>query len=226
MRKILKIILYIIGSILLLILLLMVVLQTPFGKNIVRKEAVSYLQKKLKTEVRIDKFDYTIPDKVSLGGVFIRDLKKDTLLDVGNLAVNMDMWALIKGKISIDNILLEDVNAHVYRNKPDTTFNYNFIINAFAGNDTAKPVKQDTAKSKPMNISIGKVTLRRIRLIYNDQTGGTLFSMNLGNLVVRVKKLDLDKMNFDLDEFSVSRLQSYFATDTSYLPPTPKDTTQ
>ena len=226
MRKVLRIILYIIGSILLLIILLMVFLQTPWGKNIVRKQAVSYLQKKLKTEVRIDKFDYSIPDKVSLGGVFIRDLQKDTLLDVGNLAINMNMWGLLKGRLSVDNVLLEDVNAHIYRNKPDTTFNYNFIMAAFAGSDTAKVVKADTVPSKPMDISIGKVTLRRIRLLYNDQTGGTFFSMNLGNLVVRVKKLDLDKMKFDLEEFSVSRLQSYFVTDTSYLPPPPKDTTQ
>jgi hypothetical protein len=226
MRKALKIILYIIGSILLLIILLMVLLQTPWGKNIVRTQAVSYLQKKLKTEVRIDKFDYSIPDKVSLGGVFIRDLKKDTLLDVGNLAINLNMWGLIKGNISVDNILLEDVNAHIYRNKPDTTFNYNFIMEAFAGKDTAKVEKVDTTKSKPMKISVGKVTFRRIRLVYNDQTGGTFFSMNLGNLVLRIKKLDLDKMKFDVDEFNVSHLQSYFATDTSYLPPPPKDTTQ
>lgn len=225
MRKVFKIILYIIGSILLLIILLMVFLQTPMGKNFVRKQAVSYLKKKLKTEVRIDKFDYSIPDKVSLGGVFIADLNKDTLLDVDNLAINLDMWGLVKGKIAVDNILLENVNAHVYRNKPDTTFNYDFIIRAFAGSDTATTVsKTDTTASKPLNLSVGKVTLKKIRLVYNDATGGTFFSMNLGNLVLRVKKLDLEKMKFDLQEFSVSQLQSYFATDTSYLPPPPKDT--
>jgi translocation and assembly module TamB len=224
MRKIIKIILYIIGSILLLLIIVMLLLQTPWGKNIVRTQAVSYLQKKLKTEVRIDKFDYTIPDKISLGGVFIRDKHKDTLLDVGNLAINLDMFGLIRGKIAVDNILLENVNSHIYRNKPDTVFNYNFIIEAFAGKDTAKVAKVDTAKSKPLNLRVGKVTLRNIRLVYNDQTGGTFFSMNLVNMVLRLKKLDLDKMKFDLDEFSVSRLQSYFATDTSYLPPKPKDT--
>jgi translocation and assembly module TamB len=104
MRKVFKIILYIIGSILLLIIILMVFLQTPMGKNFVRKQAVSYLKKKLKTEVRIDKFDYSIPDKVSLGGVFIADLNKDTLLDVGNLSINLDMWGLVRGKIAVDNI--------------------------------------------------------------------------------------------------------------------------
>jgi translocation and assembly module TamB len=223
MRKFFKILLYIIGSILLLLILIVVFLQTPWGKSFVRKQAVSYLQNKLHTEVRIDAFDYSIPDKVSLGGVFIRDLKKDTLLNVDKLAINLDMWALVKGRISVDNILLEGVNANVYRNKPDTVFNYEFIVKAFAGNDTAQAAP-DTAVSKPMDLNIGKVSLKKIRLIYNDETGGTYFSMNLGSLLLRIKKLDLDKMKFELNEFSVSQLQSYFATDTSYLPPPPKDT--
>lgn len=223
MRKFFKILLYVIGSILLLLILIMVFLQTPWGKAFVRKQAVSYLQNKLHTEVRIDKFDYSIPDKISFGGVFLRDLKKDTLLNVDNLAVNLDMWGLVKGKISVDNILLEGVNTNIIRNKPDTVFNYDFIIKAFAGSDTSQQVA-DTTASKPLDLNVGKVTLKRIRLVYNDETGGTFFSMNLGNLVLRVKKLDLDKMKFELHEFTVSQLQSYFATDTSYLPPPPEDT--
>lgn len=220
MRKIFKILLYIIGSIILLLVLVVLFLQTQWGKDFVRKQAVSYLQKKLHTEVRIDKFDYSIPDKVSLDGVFLRDLNKDTLLDARHLLVNLDMWGLIRSKISVDNVLLDGVNAKIYRHKPDTVFNYDFIIKAFAGTDTVTAAPVDTS-SKPLDISVGKVTLRNIRFIYNDETGGTYFSMNLGSLITRFKKLNLDNMQFDLQEFSVSKLKSYVATDTSYIPPTP-----
>ena len=226
MRRVLRILLYIIGSIILLLVLLIVFLQTPWGKNVVRQQAVKYLKNKLKTEIVIAKLDYSIPDKIQLGGVLVKDQKRDTLLEVKRLDIDMDMFALISGKVSVDNILLEGVNSHIYRPLPDTVFNYNFIIEAFAGTDTATQVKKPEEKpSKPLDIDVAKVTLKNIRLRYDDATGGTYFSMNLGNLVLRPRKIDLEHMKFEVKEFSVGQLQSYFAMDTSYLPPPPKDTT-
>lgn len=224
MRRFFRIILYILGSIILLLILIVVFLQTPWGKSVVRQQAVKYLKNKLKTEIVIANLDYSIPDMFLLEGVLVKDRKNDTLVNVQRLVVDLDMFALIKGKLSVDNLLLEGVNAHIYRTIPDTTFNYNFIIKAFAGNDTTTVKQPEEATSKPMEIDINKVALKNIRLRYNDATGGTYFSMNLGNLVLRPRKIDLEKMKFEVKEFTIGQLQSYFATDTSYLPPQPEDT--
>ena len=226
MRKFFKILLYIISSIIILIILVVVFLQTRWGKNFVRKQVVSYLHDKLKTEVVIQNFDYSIPDKILLEGVFLRDQQKDTLINVYRLSVNMDMFALIRGKIAVDQVDLEGVNAHIYRNLPDTNFNYSYIINAFAGKTSAPEVteKADTV-SKPMEIDVAKVRLKDIRFRYDDATGGSFFSMKLDSLLLRPKQIDLDKMKFVVNEFRVSGLQSYFAMDTSYLPKQPVDTT-
>ncbi len=227
MRRFFRVILYIIGSILVLLILVIVFLQTQWGKNFVRQQAVKYLKNKLKTEIVIAKLDYSIPDKFLLEGVLVKDRKQDTLLQVQRLDINMDMFALIRGKLSVNNLTLEGVNAHVYRPLPDTVFNYNFIIEAFAGNDTAAqaPKPKDTAASKPMKIDVAKVQLKNIRLRYDDATGGTYFSMNLGNLLLRPRKIDLEHMKFEVKEFTIGQLQSYFAMDTSHLPPPLKDTT-
>ncbi len=226
MRKFFRILLYIIGSILILIILVIVFLQTRWGKNFVRKQVVSYLHDKLKTEVVIRNFDYSIPDKILLEGVFFRDQKQDTLLNVERLAVNLDMFALIRAKVAVDQLDLEGVNAHIYRNLPDTTFNYTYIINAFAGKSESPAVKEpaDTV-SKPMQIDVAKVRLKNIRFRYDDATGGTFFAMRLDSLLLRPKKIDLEKMKFTVTEFAVSGLQSYFGMDTSYLPKPPVDTT-
>jgi translocation and assembly module TamB len=226
MRKILRIILYILGGIIVLLILIIVLLQTPWGKNLVRQQAVKYLRNKLQTEVLIARLDYVIPDKIALEGVFVRDLRKDTLIHVRNLEVDLDMFALISSKVSVDHLLLEGVNAHIYRYKPDTVFNYNFIVEAFAGTDTASvkaEEKADTA-SKPLDLDIAKVTLRDIRLRYDDVTGGTIFNLNLGNLLLKPRKIDLEKMRFEIADFSVNRLHAFLGSDTSYLPPEPKDT--
>ena len=53
MRKFLKVVLYVIGSILVLLLAVIVWLNTDSGKNFVRTRAVAFLRNKLKTEVSI-----------------------------------------------------------------------------------------------------------------------------------------------------------------------------
>lgn len=214
-----------IGSILLLLILIIVLLQTPWGKNFVRKQAVRYLKNKLHTDVRIAKLEYSIPDAVLLEGVLLKDLRQDTLLQVQRLDIDMNMFALLRGKLSVDNVLLEGVNAHIYRPLPDTVFNYNFIITAFAGESEspADATPADTSSS-PMAIDVGKIQLKNIRLRYNDTTGGTHFAMNLGSLLLRPGKINLEQMKFEVREFTVGQLESSFITDTSYLPPPVADT--
>lgn len=226
MRKVFRIILYIVGSILLLLLLIIIFLQTPWGKSVIRQQAVKYLRNKLKTEVVIAKLDYSIPDRFLLEGVLLKDRRRDTLLHVRRLNIDMDMFALIRGKVAVDHLLLEGVNAHVYRQLPDTVFNYNFIIEAFAPTDTtAADQPAEKKESKPLDLDIAKVTLKDIRLRYDDATGGMYFSMNLGNLLLRPRKIDLEHMKVDMKEFAVTGLQAYIATDVSHLPPKPEDTT-
>jgi translocation and assembly module TamB len=226
MRKILKILLYIIGGIIALLLLVVVLLQTPWGKNILRTQVVSFLQKKLQTDVQLSKIDYNIPNSIAIKGFLIKDLNKDTLLFVNNLSVSLDMLDLISSKITVDHAMLDGAYANIVRNIPDTTFNYTFITEAFSSTDTAVVVqsKKDTTSSKPLVLDIAKVTLQNIRLNYKDATGGTHFSMQLGKLTLKPKAINISNMHFELSELSVEHLKSFVATDTSYLPPQPKDT--
>lgn len=226
MRKFFKITLYVIGSILLVLVLVIILLQTPWGKNIVRKQAVSFLENKLKTKVVVEKLDYSLPKMISLEGVLFIDKNNDTLLSMKKLQVDLDMLALIRSKVSVNQLVLEGVNANIYRNLPDTTFNYNYIIEAFASVDTTKPnIEEQDTSATAMVYDISKVELKDIRLKYSDETGGTFFNLNLKSLLLRPRKIDPDKMLFEVKELTVKGLSSAFASDTSYLPPSPKDTT-
>lgn len=226
MRKVLRVILYIIGGILLLVLLLVLLLQTPWGKGLLRQQVVSYLKTKLKTEIVLARLDYSIPESLTLEGLLIRDRQNDTLAYIRQLHVDIKMLALLNNKVVVNKLILDGVNAHVYRINPDTAFNYQFIIEAFATPESEPNVAQDqdTSSSTPLVLDVGKVQLTDVRLRYNDNTGGTYFSMHLGDLVLRPQTIDLDKSKFAIKELSINQLQSYVATDTSYLPPLPPDT--
>lgn len=225
MRKVFKVILIIIGIILLLLVGVVVYLNTPGGQNFVRGRAEAYLNSKLKTEVKIGHLGYGLPKYIVLDDVLVRDQQKDTLLSVGELKIDINMLQLLHKEISVQQLVLRGVHSHIYRNAPDTTFNFSYIITAFTGNKPKDPNKaKDTTKSAPLKIDLDKVKLDDIHLRYEDRTGGTVFGMNLEHLDLNMKKVDLDKMSFHIKELNLAGLQTTFEQDTSYLPKQPKDT--
>ncbi|MGN6568212.1 MAG: DUF748 domain-containing protein, partial [Flavipsychrobacter sp.] len=226
MRKFLKVVLYVIGSILVLLLAVVVWLNTGSGKNFVRTRAVAFLRNKLKTEVSIGELGYGLPKYIVLKRVLFKDQKQDTLLAVGNLKVDIDMLKLLKKQVSVQQLVLEGVHAHIYRNAPDTNFNFSYIIDAFTSKSkTPKPQKpKDTTSS--FSIDLDRIAFNDIHARFDDYTGGTRFAVNLDHLDLRMKKLDLDKMQFHIKELTVAGLQTTFLQDTSYLPPKPDTSTK
>lgn len=226
MRKFFKILLYVLGSIILLILIAVVYLQTPSGKEMVRKQAVKFLQNKLKTEVAIKKIDYSLPKWLELQGVLFIDKNKDTLLTVNKLRVDMKMLALINSKVLINKLELDGLYANVYRNAPDTNFNYQYIIDAFASPpDSTNHAKTEDTSASSLVLNVKRIELNNIRILYNDQSGGTFFHVDLKNLLLRPRNIDLNNLAFDVKEFAVNGLHSSFATDTAFIAPTPDTST-
>ncbi len=229
MRKFLKITGWILGGIIFLLLCVVVWLQTDSGKNFVRTRALSYLRNKLKTEVNIGRINYGLPKIIELEDVMFKDQANDTLLAVHKLRINMNMLKLISGKVEVMDLELDGVYAHAYRHIPDTNYNFTYIINAFAGNPDTKPAKQDVKKTtdttkSSLAIDVNNVTLTNCHIRFDDSTGGTLLGVDLQNLTLSLKKLDLSKLDFGIKRLAVNGLHTSFTQDTSYLPIKPKDT--
>ncbi|MBL7711420.1 MAG: translocation/assembly module TamB domain-containing protein [Chitinophagaceae bacterium] len=216
MRKFFKITLYIIGSILLLIVIAVLFLISPPGKQFVRKQALAFLRGKLKTEVQIGEIVYSLPKMVGLKGVLLKDRQNDTLLAMGLLKVDIDLLKLINSKVSVNDLVLEDVYAYVHRNKPDTNYNFTYIIDAFASKDTSSKPK-DTSASSPLVFDVGTLRLSNIHIRFADQTGGIDLAADLKKLNIKMRELDPAKMVFRLKSLKVEGLQTRFAQDTSLI---------
>src|ERR1700733_1736911 len=162
-RRMGRLVLKILLVIFILLLLVIVLVQTPYVQNIVREKAQTYLTKKLKTKVAIGNLYIGFPQTVELSNIYIEDLQKDTLLSGRSLKVNINMWKLIHSDIAINKIELEGITAKIKRQLPDTTFNFQFIADAFAGSpDKKQPEKKDTAALK---ISLDDLLLNKVRLV-------------------------------------------------------------
>jgi translocation and assembly module TamB len=226
MRKAVKITLWILGSLLLLVVAAALFLNSQWGQNIVRGKAEAFLNDKLKTPVRLGFIGVGFPKYVVLRDIMVRDQANDTLLSLGELKVDVSMLKLLSHTVDVQNVILRNVTTHVYRSAHDTDFNFSYIIHAFAGEQKTEEPKPENNKNtgKPWAITVGKVTLENIHARLNDTAGGMGLSVDLQELAVRVKELDLDNMRFRVKKLSVSGLACTYTQDTSYLPPKPTDT--
>ena len=214
------------GSIVLLLLCVVIGLHTPAGKNFVRKQVLHFLRSKLDTEVQLGRINYALPKMLELEDVFFRDEARDTLLAVRKLRVDINMLALLSGKVVVQRLELAGIRAHVYRHAPDTAFNFTYIINAFTGEKpdsapTAEKVQQANDTGSSLRFDVNRIYLDDIHIRFDDYTGGMRLAVDLERLQLSLRKMDPVKLDFGIRKLSVDGLAATFRQDTSYLPPSP-----
>jgi hypothetical protein len=200
LRKTLKIFAWIIGSIIGLVLLVLLLLQIPFIQNKVKDRAVVYLEDKIGTDVDVERLTIDFPKKVVLEGVYFEGQNGDTLLAGERLAVDISLMKLLSNKVEINSIDLRGIYANITRDK-DSVFNFDYILDAFAG----KTPKDTTAA--PMEFSLDRVNLDRIRIKFNDQISKNDLVANLNHFDTRVTKFNLEKQEFEIPKVKMDGLK-------------------
>jgi translocation and assembly module TamB len=161
-------------------------LKTTAGQNFLTRQATSFLRKKLQTRVDIQAIRLDVPDWVALEGVYIEDKSGDTLVSGDRLYVNLDMFSLIQGNIGINQVELEGIRLKVNRVLPDTTFNFQFIADAFASDE---PTPVDTTAST-LQMRLDEFLLKRVHLTYKDAVIGMDADANISNARVLFSKFN------------------------------------
>lgn len=203
LKKTLKVFLWIIGSFLTLFLLIVLALQIPAVQNFAKDKAVTYLEGKIKTKVAIDRIEIGLPKKVILEGFYFEDQQKDTLLAGKKLAVDISLFQLLNNKIEINSVDLQDITATISRDENET-FNFDYIIKAFA----SPPKPEDD--SQPMEFSIDKINIDKVKFNYSDATSKNDISVNLKHFDTKIKTFDLNKMEFDIPRAKIDGLKLKF----------------
>ncbi|QES90115.1 translocation/assembly module TamB domain-containing protein [Rhizosphaericola mali] len=199
-RRIAKIIGWVLMSILLLLILISVVIQIPRVQNIIKNKIVSYAESKIKTKVSLAHLHFNLFRGVELDSLYMQDQKKDTLLFVNNFRLHLSVLQLIRSQALISEISLDGVNTHIYRNAPDTVYNFQYIIDAFVGKDTATAVDTTTSTSSFL-VDINKVNLSNIRYTFHDDVLGMESKGKIGYANTSLKRFDTKTMNVDIPQF-------------------------
>lgn len=199
-KKIIKILLWIIGSIIGLFLLIAIALQIPVVQNFVKDKAVTYLEEKIKTKVKIGKIEIGLPKKIILENVFFEDQQKDTLLYGNKIKVDISLFKLLDNQVEINLIELEGIRSKISKNSKGK-FNFDYVIDAFASKEPPKK------EEEPMRISMSKIILDNIIFTYDDVISKNDFSLKLKHFDTKIKTFDLDEFIFDVPTININGLQ-------------------
>lgn len=200
-RIALKTILWIIASVIFLVLLIIILIQVPAVQNFAKDKAVTFLQNKIHTKVQIGHISLGLPKLLVLEDVYFEDQKKDTLIAGDKLKVDITLLKLLKNKVEINEINLEGITANISRG-PDSLFNFDYIIKAFAGEQKKEVKPEDTTST--MKFSVDKIILDKINVKYKDVTTGNDVKFLLSHFDTRIKDFDLDKMKFTIPKINLS----------------------
>lgn len=198
--KSLKIIAWIAGSILLLCILVLIAIQIPAVQNFARGKIVAYLEKKIQTKVEIGKLSIDFPKRIVLENIYFEDRAKDTLLAGKKIRVDIALFKLLKNTVELNYLELDGIRANIYRKGKDTVFNYQYIVDAFAGEEEEKPTKE----SAPMTFHLDKIVLNQITTTFTDDyTGNDLYAF-LGDFNVRIKTFEPDKSTYNVPSIALN----------------------
>ncbi|MFP4287688.1 MAG: translocation/assembly module TamB domain-containing protein [Bacteroidales bacterium] len=229
LKKTLKILLWIVVSFISLFIILSLLLLIPAVQTSLTSRLTAFVKNQTGTEVTIDRVAIKFPTSVGLKGIFLEDEKKDTLLYAGSIFVDVGMLGLLRNEVNVHHIELSDVHANMIRSRPDTVFNYQFLIDAMAGdtanaNATQSEEKEDEEPSSSWDINIGRVDLQKIRYRLKDYFSGTDMRVSLTNLTADMEGADVLNEKYHAKSILINGLLYELALSEPAVP-SPPDTT-
>ncbi|WP_158513017.1 translocation/assembly module TamB domain-containing protein [Flavisolibacter tropicus] len=177
-----------------------------------------YLQNKLKTKVEIGSIHVGLPRMVHLQNVYIEDRTKDTLLSGGSIKVNIDLFQLLSNKVEIKDVQLTDITAKVKRILPDTVFNFQFVVDAFA---PKSQTTADTSQTAAIEFNVDHLGLDNVKVVYKDVITGNDMYAAINNLSLNIDTLNPYTSHYILPSMTAKGIKVRFNQATPLVTPDP-----
>ncbi|HUP12837.1 MAG TPA: hypothetical protein VM187_11505, partial [Niastella sp.] len=170
------------------------------------------------TEVEIGGVSIGLPRKVVLNNIYIEDKTHDTLLYGGSIKADIALLKLISGEVNVKEVRLTDITAKIKRVLPDTAFNFQFIIDAFAPAQPNKPV--DTTAST-LKMEVDHIYLDNCRAVYKDVLTGNDMFVQVGSLSAGIDSLNLETPSYQLGTIDLKNVVAVVKQSTPLATPEP-----
>ena len=207
---------WIIVAVLLLPVMAVLLLQLNGVQNYLREQGELYLRKKLHTKVQIGYLRARGWQYLELRNVYVADTSNQALFYTGSLKVHYNLLSLISNELKIDKLEWDTLLVNVYRHPGDSTFNYQFAVDAFVTpsgkKDTLAPETGTTLQYRLKDISF-----RKVKVSYADAQGGMSAILTWDSLHVDPDDLLIDDGIYAFRGITLDGLKGFFRQQ--YIPP-------
>ena len=156
------------------------------------------LSKDLNTEVRIDKVDIRLINKVLLEGVYIQDLHGDTLVWAPTIKGEVYNYSFKEQFFDVKDLNLIDANIELKKYNGEEELNFQFLADYFDSGE-----EKDTSKS-PWDVNVRAINLTNVDFSYGD------FNKEPVEKGIDFNHIDLENTYISLTDFSQKNDTTYF----------------
>ncbi len=189
----------------------------PVVQTFIISKINAFYNKKTNTTLYIDQIHLNLRGGLTIRNIVVPDINAKPILEAKSISVGINFFKLLNNEIDLGIIRLEGVNCNISKNKIDSTFNFQFIIDSFSAE---KSKTADTSKSS-MQVHASKIEILNTTFSYHDPVGGQSIKTDVGELSVEINKMQLDSLVFNLKNISAENAKvtysilHYTESDTS-----------
>jgi hypothetical protein len=215
----------------LLFLLLVLALQFPAVQTYVTTRAANMLSEQTGTAITVERIGILLPKAIDIRGIYLEDKQGDTLLYSGRLKIDVNLPGLLRNKLTVNHLSLSDVKLNITRLKPDSLFNYEFLLDALSNDekshqDPDKPAETSLPEAADGNSASWEFSVRRINLDdigfrFADHHTGMDLHFRLGAFETSFDALDPAKMRFHIGNTQISDAELRLLMQEASVPPDP-----
>lgn len=210
-----KIVLWIIALAFALFVVLILLIRLPSVQNYITHKVIHFVSIKTHTKIQLERLYIGFPKSIVLQGFFAEDLKHDTLVYLKQLEIDINLTGLLNNKAEVNNLFVNKLNLHIKRNLPDSSFNFDFFIDAFK-NKNLNSTKDTLGVS--WTIIVNKILLQNIRASFEDGVSSQLINCTAGEIQVIPEKIDLVSQQIKIKKLYIKETDIQMLVENATIP--------
>ena len=203
-KKALKWLAGITGSIILILFVISLLILLPPIQHRLTTSFTQYLRKNHAIESEVGSIRIGPTGNVVIGDFLLQSQSMDTIAYFGKFKAKAHLLKLLRKQVQIRTLDIRNVNINIHRAQSDSLFNISSLAYTFGKKDP------DKTKSKSRwSINLNKIYLENWRLDLNDEYLKSQIFFEIGELDIRLKKIDLSNTVFDIKSVYIANSQGY-----------------
>jgi translocation and assembly module TamB len=194
-----KIALAVLVALAVLLLLAWIAIQQQAVQQRIAQSVVRSLAQKLDTPFSVDKVYLRFFNRAVIEGLYLQGQDGDTLLYAARLEARLEAFSWFKRRIHVKKLTIEGLYANMQRHATDRTYNFQFIIDAFASPDP------DTSRAEQIWVfDLNEVNISHTRFFLTDAVEQYMLDVYIDDFSVELDALDLDKQQIAIRQTVLS----------------------